>query len=59
MSRRDRQHRLGEVLKSTGFPAYDAKIEAGIQSWKYKPYTIASGEAVPVCTSVTVVYVAR
>jgi serine/threonine-protein kinase len=44
------------LLKSTGFPAYDAKIQNTIRSkWRYKPFVI-SGKAVPVCTAVMFVY---
>jgi len=44
------------MLKSTGFPAYDNKILSTIKgSWLYKPYNV-NGKAVPVCTAVTFVY---
>ena len=44
------------MLKSTGFPAYDNKILSTIKgSWRYKPYNV-NGKAVPVCTAVTFVY---
>jgi len=46
---------LGEVysiqlLKSTGFPAYDMKIAIEISQWRYKP------QPVEVCTAVTFIY---
>ena len=44
------------LLKSTGFPAYDNKIQNTIQkSWSYRPI-IVSGKATPVCTAVRFVY---
>ena len=43
-------------LKSTGFPAYDAKILGKMRNeWRYKPYMV-NGKAVPVCTAVTFIY---
>jgi periplasmic protein TonB len=42
-------------LKSTGFAAYDNKIQAEMRNWRYKPYLV-NGRAVPVCTAVTFVY---
>lgn len=44
------------MLKSTGFPAYDNKIQSKMRSeWRYKPYMV-NGKAVPVCTAVTFIY---
>jgi protein TonB len=44
------------MLKSTGFPSYDSKIQGKMRSeWRYKPYMV-NGKAVPVCTAVTFVY---
>ena len=44
------------MLKSSGFPSYDAKIKNKMQNeWKYKPYAV-NGRAVPVCTAVTFIY---
>jgi protein TonB len=44
------------MLKSTGFPAYDNKIQNKMRSeWRYKPYMV-NGKAVPVCTAVTFIY---
>lgn len=43
------------VLKSTGYPAYDAKIKSKMNEWKYRPFMV-NGKAVPVCTSVTFIY---
>ncbi len=44
------------MLKSTGFPAYDNKIQNKMRNeWRYKPYMV-NGKAVPVCTAVTFIY---
>ncbi|MBL9019412.1 MAG: hypothetical protein JNL83_34810 [Myxococcales bacterium] len=44
------------MLKSTGFPAYDSKITGKMRGeWKYRPYAV-NGKAVPVCTAVTFIY---
>jgi hypothetical protein len=42
-------------LKTTGFPAYDAKIVREMRQWAYKPYLI-NGTPVPVCTAATFIY---
>ena len=42
-------------LKSTGFSAYDAKIQREMRTWRYRPFVV-NGKAVPVCTSVTFIY---
>src|SRR4051812_4134631 len=44
------------MLKSSGFPAYDQKIQGKMRGeWKYRPYAV-NGKAVPVCTAVTFIY---
>jgi len=43
------------VLMSTGFTAYDARIEAAMKTWKYSPYFV-DGKPVPVCTAVTYIH---
>lgn len=44
------------MLKSTGFGAYDNKILSTIKgSWRYRPYNV-NGKSVPVCTAVTFIY---
>ncbi|HEY5928150.1 MAG TPA: energy transducer TonB [Kofleriaceae bacterium] len=43
------------VLKSSGFPDYDAKLKREMQLWKYKPYLV-NRRPVPVCTAVTFIY---
>jgi serine/threonine protein kinase len=43
-------------LKSTGFPAYDSKIQSAIRGqWRYRPFMV-NGRAVPVCTAVRFIY---
>ncbi|MBC7976583.1 MAG: hypothetical protein H7138_16540 [Myxococcales bacterium] len=43
-------------LKSTGFPAYDAKIQATLRrEWRYRPYLI-QGKPTPVCTAFRFMY---
>ena len=43
------------VLKSSGYPSYDRKIQSKMRQWRYKPYR-ADGKPVPVCTPVTFIY---
>jgi hypothetical protein len=43
------------LLKTSGFPDYDALLTAGIRRWGYRPYRI-NGAATPVCTAVTFSY---
>jgi TonB family protein len=45
-------------LKSTGWPAYDARIEQGIRAWRYLPFLV-DGTPAPVCTAVTFIYTQR
>ena len=42
-------------IKSTGFAAYDSKINREMRQWRYRPYQVA-GKVVPVCTSVNFIY---
>jgi protein TonB len=43
-------------LKSTGFAAYDSKIQSTIRSdWRYRPFMM-NGKPTPVCTAVTFIY---
>ncbi len=44
-----------KVLKSSGYPNYDRKIQSKMREWKYKPFVV-NGKPVPVCTSVTFIY---
>ena len=43
------------LLKSSGFPAYDAKIQREMRTWRYRPYVV-NGKATPVCSAVTYIY---
>jgi protein TonB len=44
------------MLKSTGFSAYDQTILSTMKgTWRYKPFMV-NGKAVPVCTAVTFIY---
>ena len=43
------------MLKSSGFPAYDQKLKAGMKAWRYTPFRI-NGNTAPVCTAVTFIY---
>lgn len=43
------------ILRSTGFPAADARILTEMTSWRYRP-TVVNGRPVPVCTSVVFQY---
>lgn len=43
------------MLKSSGFPAYDAAIMAGFKAIRIRPFTV-NGHAVPVCTVITILY---
>ena len=40
---------------SSGFPAYDQKIQREMRNWKYRPFMV-NGKAAPVCTAVTFIY---
>lgn len=56
----DEAGRVESVLpmKSTGLPAYDRDLLAGMYRWRYSPYAI-DGKPVPVCTAVTFIYSQR
>lgn len=47
-----------ELLKPTGFPAYDATLMQEMWRWRYRPYEV-DGKQVPVCTRVTFIYAQR
>jgi hypothetical protein len=47
-----REHHDAEV---DGLPGYDRTIELRMHDWRYRPF-LNNGVAVPVCTSVTVIY---
>lgn len=44
------------ILRSTGHAEYDQRLLAGMRTWRYRPYRLDSGAAVPVCTVVTFIY---
>lgn len=46
------------VVEPSGLPAYDAKIQAGILTWRHKPYVLA-GVPVKACAAVTFIYTQR
>ena len=43
------------TLKSTGYPAYDGRIDREMRKWKYTPYLV-NGTPQPVCTAITFIY---
>jgi hypothetical protein len=42
-------------IKSTGFPAYDRKIESELRRSRYRPIEV-DGKVTPICTSITFIY---
>lgn len=40
-----------KMLRSTGYPAYDSELLAGVRTWRYDPHRV-NGTAVPVCSTV-------
>lgn len=44
-----------KLLRSSGFPTYDALLDREMHGWKYKPY-VDHGTVIPVCTAVTFIY---
>ena len=44
------------ILKSTGFKEYDQLLLSRMRDWRYRPYRLNTGAAVPVCTAVTFIY---
>ncbi len=54
----DRAGNVGSlrILRSTGHAEYDQRLLAGMRAWRYRPYRLDSGAAVPVCTVVTFIY---
>lgn len=53
----DRDGSVSEAttLKTSCFDDYDAKLLAGVRSWRYRPFLV-NGVSTPVCTSVTFIY---
>lgn len=46
---------VATVLKSSGFPAYDARLVDEVRRWRYTPFVI-DGRPTPVCSVVQFVY---
>ena len=44
-----------KLLKSSGRPSYDAKIERAVKSWTFRP-VMGDGQPVDVCTVMTFTY---
>ena len=44
-----------KVLKSTGYPSYDAKLLGGVRRWQYDPYKF-EGRPIKVCTAINFIY---
>lgn len=44
-----------KIMKSSGFPAYDAKLMREINKWRYRPLMV-NGKASPVCSAVQFIY---
>jgi TonB family protein len=47
-----------QLLRSTKYPDYDARLLAAVRAWRYKPY-LNHGQAVRVCSAVTFQYKPR
>ena len=43
------------VLKASGFPAYDARLEREVRQWRYRPFVI-DGQLAAACSIVQFVY---
>jgi protein TonB len=43
------------VMKSSGYPAFDDRLVAGVHGWRYKAYVV-SGRPVVACSAVTFLY---
>lgn len=52
---KDGQVTSARVLRSTGYPEYDARLTERMRGWRYRPFQV-NGAAVPVCSVVTFVY---
>lgn len=46
------------MVKSSGYPDYDRKINSKMREWRYQPF-IVNGEPSPVCTMITFIYSQR
>lgn len=47
------------VLRSTGYDEYDQRLISRMRDWRYRPYRLSGGAAVPVCTAVTFIFQIR
>lgn len=48
-----------KLLTSSGYPTYDRKLVAAVRAWRYHPFKLDTGQAIPVCTSVVFKYAMR
>jgi protein TonB len=39
------------VARSSGYPAYDQQLVAGVRAWRYRPYMV-NGQPTPACSAV-------
>jgi len=44
-----------ELLKSSGYSAYDSRILTAMRRWRYRPFRV-NGQATPVCSATTFIY---
>jgi TonB family protein len=44
-----------KVMKSSGFVAYDQKLDREIRKWRYKPFSV-NGTPTPVCSAIQFIY---
>jgi TonB family protein len=43
------------VMKSTGYPMYDARLMAAMESWRFQPFVV-DGKVAAICTPYTFIY---
>lgn len=46
------------ALRGTGYPDYDARLQAGIRAWRYRPFLV-DGQATAACSTVVFVFAPR
>ena len=44
-----------QLMRSTGYRAYDGKLEGAMRTWKFRPFMV-DGRAVPICSVYTFIY---
>ncbi len=44
-----------QIVRSSGYAEYDAKLQSGVARWRYEPYR-ANGKPAAICTQLTFVY---